>query len=137
MVVIGKIKTSLIINFLLWISQHIQEISIKSLNNRSNTDIKGLYKILTPSDHFILWSLATISTCSKVCILLSGYGFVDFESPQAAEVAVGALQAQGIQAQMAKVGIPYLHIKGMEVQSCILLLKILSTWLVVLSLHWS
>lgn len=36
--------------------------------------------------------------------LSTGYGFVDFESPQAAEVAVGALQAQGIQAQMAKVG---------------------------------
>jgi RNA recognition motif-containing protein len=31
-----------------------------------------------------------------------GYGFVDFESPQAAEVAVKALQAKGIQAQMAK-----------------------------------
>lgn len=38
-------------------------------------------------------------------ILLSflGYGFVDFESPFAAEAAVKALQAQGIQAQMAKV----------------------------------
>ena len=32
-----------------------------------------------------------------------GYGFVDFESPQAAEAAVKALQLQGIQAQMAKV----------------------------------
>ena len=34
---------------------------------------------------------------------VSGYGFVDFETNQAAEVAVQALQAQGIQAQMAKV----------------------------------
>ena len=32
-----------------------------------------------------------------------GYGFVDFESPSAAETAVKALQLQGIQAQMAKV----------------------------------
>ena len=32
-----------------------------------------------------------------------GYGFVDFESPSAAEAAVKALQLQGIQAQMAKV----------------------------------
>ena len=32
-----------------------------------------------------------------------GYGFVDFESPSAAESAVKALQLQGIQAQMAKV----------------------------------
>ncbi|KAH8009175.1 hypothetical protein HPB51_012673 [Rhipicephalus microplus] len=31
-----------------------------------------------------------------------GYGFVDFESPLAAEKAVKALQAQGVQAQMAK-----------------------------------
>jgi hypothetical protein len=36
-------------------------------------------------------------------LCISGYGFVDFESHQAAEVAVQALQAQGIQAQMAKV----------------------------------
>ena len=32
-----------------------------------------------------------------------GYGFVDFDSPSAAESAVKALQLQGIQAQMAKV----------------------------------
>lgn len=38
------------------------------------------------------------------CFLFTGYGFVDFETSQAAEVAVQALQAQGIQAQMAKVG---------------------------------
>lgn len=37
--------------------------------------------------------------------LFSGYGFVDFESPVAAEGAVKALVAKGIQAQMAKVGI--------------------------------
>ena len=33
----------------------------------------------------------------------TGYGFVDFENPQAAELAVQTLQGQGIQAQMAKV----------------------------------
>lgn len=32
-----------------------------------------------------------------------GYGFVDFESPVAAEAAVKALASQGVQAQMAKV----------------------------------
>ena len=31
-----------------------------------------------------------------------GYGFVDFDSPSAAETAVKALQEQGVQAQMAK-----------------------------------
>jgi RNA recognition motif-containing protein len=32
-----------------------------------------------------------------------GYGFVDFESPSAAQKAVAALVNRGIQAQMAKV----------------------------------
>lgn len=36
---------------------------------------------------------------------VAGYGFVDFESPSAAEGAVKALVARGVQAQMAKVGI--------------------------------
>lgn len=40
-----------------------------------------------------------------IMFYISGYGFVDFETCQAAEVAVQALQAQGIQAQMAKVGL--------------------------------
>lgn len=35
----------------------------------------------------------------------SGYGFVDFESPAYAENAVKSLQAKGIKAQMAKVGV--------------------------------
>lgn len=35
--------------------------------------------------------------------LYEGYGFVDFESPAAAQKAVAALVNRGIQAQMAKV----------------------------------
>lgn len=35
-----------------------------------------------------------------------GYGFVDFESGSCADAAVKGLQAKGVQAQMAKVGIP-------------------------------
>jgi len=42
-------------------------------------------------------------------LVFSGYGFVDFETNQAAEVAVQALQAQGIQAQMAKVQVKTLR----------------------------
>jgi len=34
----------------------------------------------------------------------AGYGFVDFDSEQAAELAVRALKAEGRQAQMARVG---------------------------------
>lgn len=40
---------------------------------------------------------------------VTGYGFVDFESPACAEGAVKGLLSKGIQAQMAKVGIWMLH----------------------------
>lgn len=40
---------------------------------------------------------ATFSPLSK------GYGFVDFDSPAAAQKAVASLKANGVQAQMAKV----------------------------------
>lgn len=43
-----------------------------------------------------------------ILLVFSGYGFVDFEVPLAAEQAVKALQAQGIQAQMAKVSQPHI-----------------------------
>lgn len=33
----------------------------------------------------------------------TGYGFVDFDSPAAAQKAVASLKANGVQAQMAKV----------------------------------
>lgn len=36
-----------------------------------------------------------------------GYGFVDFDSPAAAQKAVAALKSNGVQAQMAKVRIYY------------------------------
>jgi hypothetical protein len=36
-------------------------------------------------------------------MLVTGYGFVDFETAPAAEAAVKALQAMGMQAQMARV----------------------------------
>jgi hypothetical protein len=45
-------------------------------------------------DHFCTYALFTSFV---------GYGFVDFDNAQDAEKAVKALQAQGIQAQMAKV----------------------------------
>lgn len=35
--------------------------------------------------------------------LSAGYGFVDFDSPAAAQKAVSSLKATGVQAQMAKV----------------------------------
>lgn len=38
------------------------------------------------------------------CLCDAGYGFVDFDSPAAAQKAVSALKTNGVQAQMAKVG---------------------------------
>lgn len=50
------------------------------------------------------------SDCTVVCaeyvltalLVFSGYGFVDFDSPAAAQKAVTALKTTGVQAQMAK-----------------------------------
>ena len=39
---------------------------------------------------------------NHVCVF-PGYGFVDFDSPAAAQKAVTALKSSGVQAQMAKV----------------------------------
>lgn len=43
-------------------------------------------------------------TNAGFCIL-AGYGFVDFDSPAAAQKAVASLKANGVQAQMAKVSL--------------------------------
>lgn len=43
-----------------------------------------------------------------MCVCVTGYGFVDFDSPAAAQKAVTALKSSGVQAQMAKVA--YMHI---------------------------
>ncbi|RMC05229.1 hypothetical protein DUI87_18413 [Hirundo rustica rustica] len=43
-----------------------------------------------------------LPTC-KDLQLLNGYGFVDFDSPAAAQKAVASLKANGVQAQMAKI----------------------------------
>ena len=44
---------------------------------------------------------------SSQWVFVTGYGFVDFESTDAAELAVKALQSRGIQAQMAKVNLSF------------------------------
>lgn len=48
--------------------------------------------------------LGFVAVCNLVlCLSLIGYGFVDFDSPAAAQKAVSALKTTGVQAQMAKV----------------------------------
>lgn len=80
--------------------------SSESLSN-TNLYIRGLTPSTTDKDLVNLCQQygTIISTKAIVDLKTSeckGYGFVDFESPQAAENAVKALQAQGVQAQMAK-----------------------------------
>ncbi|XP_078322225.1 RNA-binding motif, single-stranded-interacting protein 2-like isoform X4 [Crassostrea virginica] len=69
---------------------------IRGLN--PNTTDKDLVNLCQPYGK-IISTKAIIDQQTNKC---KGYGFVDFESPSAAEVAVQALQSQGIQAQMAK-----------------------------------
>jgi len=51
-----------------------------------------------------------------LCVSVTGYGFVDFETAHAAELAVKALQTNGVQAQMAKV-----RVLGLQYSVCIVL----------------
>ncbi|KAK3108122.1 hypothetical protein FSP39_001669 [Pinctada imbricata] len=69
---------------------------IRGLN--PNTTDKDLVNLCQPYGKIISTKAILDQTTNKC----KGYGFVDFESPNAAEVAVQALQSQGIQAQMAK-----------------------------------
>ncbi|XP_034241833.1 protein alan shepard isoform X4 [Thrips palmi] len=72
---------------------------IRGLNQ--NTSDKDLVAMCQPYGNII----STKAILDKNTNKCKGYGFVDFESSQCAEAAVKALQAKGIQAQMAKVGI--------------------------------
>ncbi|GBN01165.1 Protein alan shepard, partial [Araneus ventricosus] len=63
-----------------------------------NTTDKDLYNLCAPYGNII----STKAILDKQTNKCKGYGFVDFESPVAAEAAVKALANQGVQAQMAK-----------------------------------
>uniref|UniRef100_T1JCX7 RRM domain-containing protein n=1 Tax=Strigamia maritima TaxID=126957 RepID=T1JCX7_STRMM len=70
-------------------------ISTKAILDKNTNKCKGaLHGNVDVLRYKYKWQLA---------VIVSGYGFVDFESPSAAEAAVKSLQAKGFQAQMAKV----------------------------------
>ncbi|XP_064614243.1 RNA-binding motif, single-stranded-interacting protein 3-like isoform X3 [Liolophura sinensis] len=82
-------------------SQNMEQLSKTNLYIRGlsgNTTDKDLVNMCQPYGK-ITSTKAIIDQQTQKC---KGYGFVDFESPQAADVAVKSLQGQGIQAQMAK-----------------------------------
>ncbi|XP_014772116.2 RNA-binding motif, single-stranded-interacting protein 2 isoform X2 [Octopus bimaculoides] len=76
--------------------------------SKTNLYIRGLSKHTTDKDLLAMCESYGKITSTKAIIdsqlsTCKGYGFVDFETPQAAEYAVQELQASGFQAQMAKV----------------------------------
>ncbi|EZA54184.1 Protein alan shepard, partial [Ooceraea biroi] len=75
--------------------------------SKTNLYIRGLNQNTTDKDLVNMCSQYGTITSTKAILdkntnKCKGYGFVDFESPMAAEGAVKALVAKGIQAQMAK-----------------------------------
>ncbi|XP_048508344.1 protein alan shepard isoform X4 [Athalia rosae] len=78
--------------------------------SKTNLYIRGLNQNTTDKDLVNMCAQYGTITSTKAILdkntnKCKGYGFVDFESPLAADTAVKALMAKGIQAQMAKVGI--------------------------------
>ncbi|KAK3732813.1 hypothetical protein QZH41_017721, partial [Actinostola sp. cb2023] len=88
-----------LVEFLLSSRRNIELGFCQSKHQTKN--IKRVFKIIL----VFLWYGTIISTkaiLDKDTNLCKGYGFVDFESPSAAQKAVAALVSRGIQAQMAK-----------------------------------
>lgn len=82
--------------------------------SKTNLYIRGLNPSTTDKDLVTMCQtfgtiISTKAILDKTTNKCKGYGFVDFDSPAAAEGAVKALTAKNIQAQMAKVGNHYPH----------------------------
>ncbi|XP_037933836.1 protein alan shepard-like isoform X1 [Teleopsis dalmanni] len=82
--------------------------------SKTNLYIRGLQQGTTDKDLVSMCAqygtiISTKAILDKTTNKCKGYGFVDFELPAYAEGAVKGLQAKGVQAQMAKVGIWVLH----------------------------
>lgn len=76
--------------------------------SKTNLYIRGLQPGTTDQDLVKLCQpygkiVSTKAILDKTTHKCKGYGFVDFDSPSAAQKAVTALRASGVQAQMAKV----------------------------------
>ncbi|ERE91750.1 RNA-binding motif, single-stranded-interacting protein 2 [Cricetulus griseus] len=77
--------------------------------SKTNLYIRGLQPGTTDQDLVKLCQpygkiVSTKAILDKTTNKCKGYGFVDFDSPSAAQKAVTALKASGVQAQMAKGG---------------------------------
>uniref|UniRef100_UPI00398F237A RNA-binding motif, single-stranded-interacting protein 2-like isoform X5 n=1 Tax=Pristiophorus japonicus TaxID=55135 RepID=UPI00398F237A len=75
--------------------------------SKTNLYIRGLHPGTTDQDLVMLCQpygkiVSTKAILDKTTNKCKGYGFVDFDSPAAAQKAVSALKSSGVQAQMAK-----------------------------------
>ncbi|XP_063233084.1 protein alan shepard isoform X2 [Bacillus rossius redtenbacheri] len=89
--------------------------------SKTNLYIRGLNQNTTDKDLVNMCMsygtiISTKAILDKNTNKCKGYGFVDFDSPVSAEAAVKALQAKGIQAQMAKVGISWTRSRRLPTQ---------------------
>ncbi|KAJ7401410.1 hypothetical protein BTVI_96320 [Pitangus sulphuratus] len=88
--------------------QHKLGIANNVITTERNTSSRQLAErfeeLKTPGFQF--YSLPVLNCPDKLCSFMdvkcTGYGFVDFDSPAAAQKAVASLKANGVQAQMAK-----------------------------------
>lgn len=98
----NEIKNKIIFNL-----EILQEILILSINTCTTSGL-FLYVWLflfqhQATLHMSVNILMSFDTVNSLCVCVTGYGFVDFDSPAAAQKAVTALKSSGVQAQMAKV----------------------------------
>uniref|UniRef100_A0A8C6PVR7 RNA binding motif, single stranded interacting protein 2a n=1 Tax=Nothobranchius furzeri TaxID=105023 RepID=A0A8C6PVR7_NOTFU len=70
--------------------------------SKTNLYIRGLHPGTTDQDLLCLFYVGVFNILTLVFVFFTGYGFVDFDSPAAAQKAVTALKSSGVQAQMAK-----------------------------------
>uniref|UniRef100_A0A8C7JKW8 RNA binding motif, single stranded interacting protein 2a n=1 Tax=Oncorhynchus kisutch TaxID=8019 RepID=A0A8C7JKW8_ONCKI len=89
--------------------------------SKTNLYIRGLHPGTTDQDLVKLCQpygkiVSTKAILDKTTNKCKGYGFVDFDSPTAAQKAVTSLKSSGAQAQMAKSDLPCLSVFLMQQQ---------------------
>uniref|UniRef100_A0A8C4N9V0 RNA binding motif single stranded interacting protein 2 n=1 Tax=Eptatretus burgeri TaxID=7764 RepID=A0A8C4N9V0_EPTBU len=81
-----------------WISEQLSKTNLYIRGLPSGTTDQDLTKLCQPYGKIV----STKAILDKNTNQCKGYGFVDFDNPAAAQKAVAALKANGVQAQMAK-----------------------------------
>uniref|UniRef100_A0A8D0ZF31 RRM domain-containing protein n=1 Tax=Sus scrofa TaxID=9823 RepID=A0A8D0ZF31_PIG len=106
-------------------SNHSSSNSSGEQLSKTNLYIRGLPPGTTDQDLIKLCQpygkiVSTKAILDKNTNQCKGYGFVDFDSPAAAQKAVASLKANGVQAQMAKVRMLNHYWSLLQVGLCLL-----------------